>query len=109
MVWVEILVGFLISLLVSGLIIYLVTKLLGEREGFGTAILTALTGSIIFALVSYFLGTGWIAVLLGGIAWLIALGTLYNMGWLKSLLVAFIVWIFANFVNLILPTIGGPL
>lgn len=109
MVWMEALLGFLISLVVSGIIIYLVTKLFGETEGFGTAILAAFAGAIIFALASYFLGAGWIAVLLGGIAWLIALGTLYNMGWLKSLLVAFIVWIFANFVNLILPTIGGPL
>ena len=35
-------VGFLVSLLVSAMIIYVVTKLLGEKEGFGRAFLAAL-------------------------------------------------------------------
>lgn len=100
---------FFISLVVSGLIIYLVTKMFGEREGFGTALLTALIGAIIFALTYYFIGTGWIAALISGLAWLIAIGTMYKVGWLKAFFIAVIVWVFAMIVGLILPTVSGPL
>ena len=103
------LIGFLISLVISSVIIFLAAKLLGEKEGFGTAILVALIGAIIFALASFFLGVGRSAALVGGIAWLIALGSLYKMGWLKSIVVAIVVWILASLVSLVLPTITGPL
>lgn len=104
----EALLGFLISLLISGIIIYVVTVFFGERKGFGRAILTALIGAIIFGVTYYFL-SGWIATVAGGIGWLIAIGNLYDIGRIKSFLVALIVWLLAAFVNLILPTISGPL
>ncbi len=109
MVFLEVLLWFVISLIVSAVIIYIATKLFGEKEGFGTAVLAAFVGAIIFALVYYFVGIGWVATLISGIAWLIALGTLYQMGWLKSLVVAIVVWVFATVVSLVLPTVIGPL
>ena len=109
MTFIGVLLGFLISLVISAIIIYLASKLLGEKEGFGTAILAALVGAIIFALVSYFIGIGWVAALIGGIAWLIALGSLYKIGWLKSLVIAVVIWIFTTIVSMVLPTIAGPL
>ena len=105
----EVLLGFLISMVISAIIIHLATKLLGENEGFGTAISAALAGAIIFAIVSYFIGIGWVASLIGGIAWLIALGSLYNIGWIKSFVIAVAIWIFATIVSMVLPTIAGPL
>lgn len=105
----ETIIGFLISLVISAIIIYVATKLFGETEGFGTAILTALIGAVIFSLASYLLGAGLLAALIGGLAWLIALGSMYNMGWLKSFVVAVIIWIFAAIVSWILPTVSGPL
>ena len=104
-----VLLGFLASLVISAIVIYLAAKLLGEKEGFGTAILTAFIGAIIFSLVSYFIGMGWIASLIGGIAWLMALGSLYNMGWIKSAIVAVVIWLFAGIASIVLPTIAGPL
>ncbi len=109
MAYTGILLGFLVSMVISALIIYIAAKLFGEKEGFGTALMTALTGAIIFALVSFFIGIGWIASLIGGLAWLIALGNLYNIGWLKSFVIAVVIWIFANIVSVVLPTIAGPL
>jgi hypothetical protein len=109
MIVLEALIGFLISLIISSIIIYIAAKLFGEKEGFGTAILTALVGAIIFSLTSYFIGIGWVAALIGGIAWLIALGSLYKIGWIKSFVIAVVIWIFAIIVSLILPTIAGPL
>jgi len=102
-------VFFIVGLIVSAIIIYVVTKLFGEREGIGTALLAALAGAIIYALAYYFLGHGLLAALIGGFVWLLALGSLYNIGWLKALVVAVIVWIVAAIVGFILPTVVGPL
>ena len=101
---------FLISLVISAIIIYFVTKIFGEKE-FGTAILAAFIGAIIYAAAYYFLRRefGWLASLIGGIAWLIALGSFYNIGWLKSLGIALIVWIISAIVCIFLPTMIGPL
>jgi len=105
------LIVFLISLVISAIIIYFVTKIFGEKEGFGTAILAAFIGAIICAAAYYFLKPelGWLASLIGGIAWLIALGFLYSIGWLKALGIAIIVWIIAAVVGIFLPTMIGPL
>ena len=105
----EVLLGFLISLVVSGLIIYIATKLFGEKEGFGTALLTAFIGAIIFALASYMISSAWIASIVAGIAWIIAIGSLYNIGWLKSFIIAIVIWVLARIIGVILPTISGPL
>lgn len=100
---------FVVGLVVSTIIIYVVTKLFGEKEGIGRAFLTAIVGAIVYS-VSYFIfGSGWIAAIIGGIVWLIALRALYHMGWLKSLGVAVIVWIAAVVVGLLIPTAPGPL
>ncbi len=102
-------VFFLVGLIVSTIIIFVVTKLFGEREGVGTALLTALAGAIIYALAYFFLGHGLIAALIGGFVWLLALGSLYHMGWLKAFVVAVIVWVLAAIVGFVLPTAIGPL
>lgn len=106
---VDALVFFLVGLIVSTIIIYVITRLLGEEEGVGTAILAALVGTIIYALAYYFLGEGILAALIAGFVWLLALGGLYSMGWWRSLGVAIIVWIVAFLVGFILPTVVGPL
>jgi hypothetical protein len=100
---------FLVSLIVSAVIIYAVTKLFGEREGMETALPAALVGAIIYALSYYFLGHGLFAALISGFVWLLALGSLYNMTWLRALGVAIIVWVAAALVGIVLPTVVGPL
>jgi len=102
---------FFVSLIVSAIIIYFVTKIFGEKEGFGSALLAAFIGAIIYAVIYYFLrpDLGWLASLIGGIAWLIALRALYSIGWLKALVIAIIVWIIAVVVSFVLPTVIGPL
>ncbi len=55
------------------------------------------------------LGNGFLSTILGGIAWLLALKTIYRMGWLKALIVAVIVWIITYAIGTMLPTATGPL
>jgi hypothetical protein len=102
---------FILSLFISGIIIYVAAKMVGEKEGFSTALLAAFIGSIIYALIYYLLtpNLGWLASIVGGIAWLISLRVLYDIGWMKALGIAIIVWFISAIVSFILPTVFGPL
>jgi len=100
---------FIIGLIVSTVIIYIVTKLFGEKEGIGRAFVTAIIGAIVYGVVYFLLGNGWLAAIVGGIVWVMALRGLYKMGWLKSLTVAVIIWIAATIIGLLVPTAPGPL
>ncbi|HET7344397.1 MAG TPA: hypothetical protein VFJ05_00815 [Nitrososphaeraceae archaeon] len=106
-VWTAII--FIIGLVISTIIIFIVTKLFGERESIKTAFITAVIGAVIYTVVYYLLGNGLLAAILGGIVWLISLRSLYKMGWLKSLVVAVIIWFIASIVGVLLPTVSGPL
>ena len=99
---------FVVALIISTVIIYLITKLFGEKEGIITAFFAALIGTVIYTIVYYLLGPGWITAIIAGIAWLLALRFLYKIGWLKSLVIAIVIWIVATVVGWFLPTLGGP-
>lgn len=98
-----VLIGFLISLVISAIIIYFVTALFGEEEGAGTALVAALIGAIIYGVVYFFLNNGLLGAVVGGIGWVIALGSLYDIGWLKAAVIAVIVWLIATVVSWFLP------
>jgi uncharacterized membrane protein YvlD (DUF360 family) len=101
--------GFLIALVISTIIIYLVAKVTGEKEGIGTAVLAALIGTIIYTVAYYLLGDGFWSAVIGGIVWLLALKGLYKIGWLKALLIAILIWIITAIVGIFLPTLTGPI
>ena len=101
--------AFVIALIISTVIIYVVTKLLGETEDLKTALIAAVIGTVIYAIAYYLIGHGLIAAIIGGIAWLFALRMLYKIGWLKSLAIAVIIWIVTAIVGWFLPTLKGPL
>jgi hypothetical protein len=102
------LLSFIISLAVSTLIIWVITKILGEHEGLLTAVLAAIGGSIIYSVSYAIFSHGLISTLVGGVTWLIALKMLYNIGWLKAFLIAIVIWVIANLLGF-LPTLTGPL
>ncbi len=104
------LLSFIVALIVSTVIIYVIVKLLGETEGFTTAFIAALIGTIVYSVVYYLLPDNMlIAAIIAGIVWLLALQRLYTIGWLKSLLIAVVVWIATTVVGWFLPTLTGPL
>jgi hypothetical protein len=100
---------FIVGLVISTIIIYITTKLLGQKEGIGRAFVTALIGTLVYFVVYFIFGNGLIAAVVGGIIWLIALRALYNIGWLKAFIIAVIVWIAATITGFLLPTVPGPL
>ena len=99
---------FIIGIIVSTAIIYIITKLFGERGDIKTAFIAAIIGTIVFTVVYALLGRGLIAGALGAIAWLLALKSLYNMDWIKVIVVAVIIWVVASLVGSIVPTGVGP-
>ncbi|HEU5120475.1 MAG TPA: hypothetical protein VFT71_05770 [Candidatus Nitrosocosmicus sp.] len=101
-------ISFLIGLAISTILIYIVTKLLGEKEGLKIALLAALLGSIMFGIISYIFGNGIIAAAIGGTIWLVALKWLYSTGWLKATLIAVVLWIIVSIVGVFLPTFPNP-
>lgn len=100
---------FIIGLAVSTVIIYVAAKIFGQKEGVGRAFAAALVGAIVYSIAYFLLGTGWTAAIIGGFAWLVALRALYDIGWLRALGIAVMVWIAATVVGFLLPTAPGPL
>ena len=101
--------GSIFALIVSTIVIWVVTKLFGEKEGIGTALIAAIVGTIIYTVAYWLLGNGLLAAILGGIVWLLALKGLYKIGWLKALAIAIVIWILTALVGLIMPTLTGPI
>ena len=100
---------FVISLVISTVIIYFITKVLGEREGIKYAFLAAISGSIIYGIFNNLIGNNIVTSIIGGAIWFFALKIIYRMKWLKTLLITFIIWIVASLVGILIPTLPGPL
>lgn len=100
---------FIIALLISTVIIFVIAGFFGEKESIVTALIAALIGTIIYTIIYSWLGQGLIAAFVAGIAWLLALQVLYKIGWIKSLVIAIIIWIVTSLVGWFLPTLLGPL
>jgi hypothetical protein len=100
---------FVVALIVSTVIIYVVTKVFGETEGIKTALIAALVGTAVYTIIYYVLGNGFIAAFIAGIVWLLALQHLYSIGWIKSLIIAVVVWILASIAGWFLPSLTGPI
>ena len=99
---------FIIGIIVSTAIIYIVTKLFGEKGDIKTAFIAAIIGTIVFTVVYALLGRGLLPGAIGAIAWLLALKSLYKMDWIKVIVVAVIIWIVASLVGSVVPTGVGP-
>lgn len=99
----------LVALVISTIIIYVVTKFMGEKEGLGTALVAAVIGTVVYIIAYLLIGNGLLAAVLAGIVWLLALKGLYKIGWVKALIIAVIIWIFATIIGYFLPTLQGPL
>jgi len=100
---------FVISLVISTVIIYFITKVFGEREGIKYAFLAAISGLIIYGIFNNIIGNNIITNIIGGVLWLFVLKIIYKMKWLKALLIAFIIWVITSLIGFLIPTLPGPL
>jgi hypothetical protein len=100
---------FVIGLVISTVIIYFITKVFGEREGIKYAFLAAISGSIIYGILNNLIGNNIITSIIGGALWILVLKIIYRMKWFKALLIAFIIWGITNLIEILIPTLPGPL
>jgi len=102
---------FVIALVISTIVIFIVTKLFRGRTNFGKAFITAVIGAVVWVVVYYLFGHGLLALVVGGIAWLLALKGIYGLSWTRAAIIAVIIWIVSYFVTVVLglPTMSGPL
>ena len=102
---------FVIGLVISTIVIFIVTKLFRGRTNLGKAFITAVIGAVVWVVVYYLFGHGILALVVGGIAWLLALKGIYGVGWTRAAIIAVIIWIVSYFVTVALglPTVSGPL
>ena len=103
------LMTFIVALIISTVIIYYIAGFFGAKDSLTTALLAALIGTAVYTVFYYVLGQDLLAAFVAGIVWLLALQKLYTIGWLKSLLIAVIVWIVTSIVGWFLPALTGPL
>jgi hypothetical protein len=104
-------VVFVTSLVISTIIIFIVTKLFRGRTNLGKAFITAVIGAVVWVVVYYLFGHGLLALVVGGIAWLLALKGIYGVSWTRAAIITVIIWIVSYFVAVAfrLPTAPGPL
>ena len=98
---------FVVSLLVGALGIYLGARAITDYEDFTYAIVTALLGAIIWAVVGFLFG--WIPLLgplLVLIAYVAVINYRYPGGWGNAILISLIAWIASLVVLYLLALVG---
>lgn len=94
MALIDTIVAFVVSLLIGALGIYLGASVLTNVEDYTYAIVTALIGSLVWAVVAFFVG--WIPLLgpiLALIAYVGVINYRYPGGWVNAISIALIAWI----------------
>jgi len=98
---------FVVNLLIGALGIYVGARVISDYDDYTYAIVTALIGAIVWAVVSLFVG--WIP-LLGPILVLIAYVAIINWrypgGWVDAILIALVAWIAVLVVVYVLAAVG---
>ena len=100
---------FAIALIISTLIIYVIVKFFGESEGITTALLAALVGTVIYTVLYALAGPGIACCIHSGNRVAAGIADAVPIGWIKSLVIAVIIWGVTSIVGWFLPTLTGPL
>ncbi len=104
---IESLVVFIVSLLIGALGIYLGAKFIVDSEDYSYAVITALIGAVVWAVVGFFFG--WIPLLgplLVFVAYLAVINARYPGGWVDAAAITIVAWISVLVVLYVLAVIG---
>jgi len=98
---------FVVSLLVGGLGIYVGARVVTGEADYTYAIVTALLGAIIWAVVGFLFG--WIPLLgplLVLLAYVAVINYRYPGGWVKAILIALVAWVATVVILYVLAVVG---
>ena len=107
MALIDTIIVFVVSLLIGAFGIYLGARIITDADDFTYAIVTALIGAIIWAIVAFFFG--WIPLLgplLALVAYIAVINWRYPGGWVNAVVIALIAWIASLVVIYILGFLG---
>ena len=103
---VDSLIVFVVSLLVGALGIYVGARVIADVEDYTYAIVTALVGSIIYAVVAFLVPFGWLGLVLALIAYLAVINWRYPGDWGEAIGITLIAWVTVVIVIWILGALG---
>jgi hypothetical protein len=98
---------FVVSLLIGALGIYVGARVVADRDDYSYALITALIGAVVWAIVGFFFG--WIPLLgpvLVFLAYVAVLNARYPGGWIDAALIAVIAWLASLLVLYALASVG---
>ncbi|MDS0261326.1 hypothetical protein NDI56_18150 [Haloarcula sp. S1CR25-12] len=104
---VDTLIVFVVNLLIGALGIYVGARVIADYDDYTYAIVTALIGGFVWALVAFFLG--WIPLLgplLALAAYIAVINARYPGGWLEAIGIAAIAWLASVVVLFLLGVLG---
>ncbi|USZ68716.1 hypothetical protein NGM10_03015 [Halorussus salilacus] len=104
---IDFVIGFVVSLLIGALGIYVGGRIITGIEDYGYAVITALIGSVVWWLVAVLVG--WIPLLgtvLALAAWIYVINVRYPGGWGKAIGIALVAWLSVWVVLVVLGTLG---
>ncbi|MCU4924879.1 hypothetical protein OB905_02625 [Halobacteria archaeon AArc-dxtr1] len=103
----ESLIVFVVSLLIGALGIYLGARVIVDTEDYTYAIVTALLGAVVWAVVGFFFG--WIPLLgplLVLVAYLAVVNARYPGGWVQAAAITLVAWVSVLVVLYVLALVG---
>jgi hypothetical protein len=90
------LVTFLVSLLIGSLGIYVAARIVADERSYEFALVTALVGALVWAVVNAFLrGVPLVGPFLPLVAWVWVIRWRYSEGWLDAAIIGFVAWLLA--------------
>lgn len=96
------LIVFVVSLLVGGFGLYVGARVLADMDDYGHAVVTALIGAVVWAVLSFI---PLIGTLLALIAYIAVVNWRYPGGWGSAIGIALVAWITATIVLFLLGTL----
>ncbi len=100
-------VVFIVSLLIGAFGIFVGAKVVVDTEDYTYALITALIGALVWAIVGFFFG--WIPLLgplLVFVAYLAVINARYPGGWIEAIVITVIAWLSVLVVLYVLAVIG---
>ena len=94
----DLLIGFVVSLLIGAFGIYVGARVIADRDDYEYAILTALVGAFVWWVVTGLFGLipfvgGLVGAVLGLFAWVYVINARYPGGWGKAIGIGVVAWL----------------
>lgn len=95
---IDLVIGFVVSLLIGAFGIYVGARVIVDRDDYEYAILTALVGAFVWWIITGLFGLipfvgGFIGAVLGLIAWVWVINARYPGGWGKAIGIGLVAWL----------------